>query len=208
MRLRVGLTGGIGSGKSEVGRLFAACGALVIDADVLAREALAPGSPGLAAVAAHWPEVVDAGGTLDRSGLARIAFTDPRARVTLEAIVHPIVRALGRESEASAGDRIVVHEVPLLFEVGFWKECDVNVLVVAARETRIARTTARSKLTRAEVERRMNAQIDPEEARALAEITLQNDGSLVDLRKDADAVYRRLDAWPRHRPETLREPSE
>ncbi|MEO6989885.1 MAG: dephospho-CoA kinase [Candidatus Baltobacteraceae bacterium] len=202
MKLRVGLTGGIGSGKTEVGRIFADAGALVIDADASAREALAPGTPGLAVVSARWPEAAAAGGALDRVALARIVFADPRARAALEAIVHPIVRALGREREAGAGDRIVVHEVPLLFEAGFWKECDANVLVVAARERRVARAVARSGLAPAEIERRMEAQIDPARARALADIVIDNDGSLDDLRKAANAAYRRLAAWPRRRSET------
>src|SRR5580704_434423 len=116
MRLRVGLTGGIGSGKTTAGRMLADLGALVIDADELAREAVAAGSPGFERVVARWPGVRAPDGTLDRAALAAIVFADPGERVALNAILHPVVRALAATREAAAGeDQIVVHEVPLLF---------------------------------------------------------------------------------------------
>ena len=190
MRLRVGLTGGIGSGKSEVARMFAGLGALVIDADALARDAVAPGSPGLARIAATWPVAIDPNGRLDRAALAAIVFRDSAARDELNAIVHPEVRRLAAEREAAAGpEQIVVHDVPLLFEGGFYRRCDANVLVFAGRATRIARTVARSGLYPEEVERRMKAQIDPDRARELADYVIDNDGTIAALHDAVREVF-------------------
>jgi len=195
MRLRVGLTGGIGSGKSEVARLFAGFGALVIDADALARAALAPGSPGLARVAVRWPMALDSSGQLDRAALASIVFRDGGARDELNAIVHPEVRRLGAELEATAGaDQIVVHDVPLLFEAGFYRLCDATVVVVAEKATRVGRVVARNGLSPEEVERRMSAQIDPERARELADYTIDNDGTIAALAESAAGVFDDLKA--------------
>jgi dephospho-CoA kinase len=192
LRLRVGLTGGIGSGKSEVAQMLRGLGALVIDADELAREAVAPGTPGLAQIAARWPSVVHAGG-LDRPALAGIVFDDPHERAALNAIVHPIVRRLGSECEAAAGaDQIVIHEIPLLFEAGFSAFCDENVVVIAPLEERLSRLLARGGLSREDIEARMAAQIDPELARERADYALLNDGSLDDLRLRTEALYRTL----------------
>jgi dephospho-CoA kinase len=186
------LTGGIGSGKSAVADLFAAYGAIVIDADVLAREAVAPGSAGFAAIAAQWPQTTR-GGVLDRAALAAIVFADGAARAQLDAIVHPRVRALAAERETAAGDAaIVVHVVPLLFEGDYWKTCARNVLVIAPRELRIARVMARDGWTRAAVEARMAAQIDPEIARTLADDVIENDADRATLERRARAVYARL----------------
>ncbi|MFZ1123746.1 MAG: dephospho-CoA kinase [Candidatus Baltobacteraceae bacterium] len=192
--MRVGLTGGIGAGKSAVAQTFAELGALVIDADELARLAVAPGSEGLAALAARWPQVLRADGTLDRAALAARVFADARELSELNAIVHPLVRRLSEEREsAAAPDRIVVHEVPLLFETGLYRSCQANVLVVAPLETRIGRVVARSGLGRAEVERRARAQIEPARARELADYLIENDGTLAELRERAAAVYRALE---------------
>jgi dephospho-CoA kinase len=194
VRARVGLTGGIGSGKSEVARVFADLGALVIDADAMARLALAPGSRGLAAIAERWPTTLR-DGALDRAALSAIVFEAPAELSALNAIVHPEVRRLSAEREASAGaDRIVVHDVPLLFESGFSKMCDANVLVVADVETRIARVEARSGFARDEIERRIAAQIAVDRARALADYVIENDGTLDDLARRAADVYEHLRA--------------
>ena len=184
------MTGGIGAGKSEAGKVFAALGALVIDADGLAREAVAPGSEGLARVAVRFPSVVDATGVLDRPALAAIVFRDAEAREFLNGIVHPFVRERGaqREAEAAPG-QIVVHDVPLLFEAGFHRACDANVVVVAQEETRIARIVGRSGLEPDEIRRRMRAQIDPFRARELADYTIANDGSLAELAAQTREVY-------------------
>lgn len=192
-RLRVGLTGGIGAGKSAVAEVFRERGALIIDADVLAREALAPGTPGQRAVAAAWPEVVDDAGVVDRARLARIVFADPAERERLNAIVHPIVRERSDALERQAPDgTVVVHVVPLLFEGEFWKTCPITVLVVAPREARIARVAARDGLSRDEIERRMAAQIEPAEAQRRATITIDNSGDLAALRARVDAVFDRM----------------
>ena len=194
--MRVGLTGGIGSGKSAVARLFAGWGAVVIDADVLAREAVAPGTPGLAEIAGLWPSVLRAG-SLDRAALSSIVFADGAARERLAAVVHPRVREAAAAQEAAAPPgSIVVHSVPLLFEGDYWRTCAVNVLVVAPPQTRIARVIARDGLTAAEVQARMAAQIDPERATALADFVVDNDGDLGLLEQRARSVYDALSRWP------------
>ena len=170
--------------------MFAGLGALVIDADALARDAVAPGSSGLARIAATWPTAIDATGNLDRAALAAIVFRDSAARDELNAIVHPEVRRLGAEREATAGpEQVVVHDVPLLFEAGFYRMCDANVLVVADRAARIARTVARSGLALEEVERRMKVQIDPDRARELADYVIDNDGTIAALHDAVREVF-------------------
>jgi len=186
----VGLTGGIGSGKSEVAKAFAALGALIVDADSLAREAVAAGTPGFAKIARRWPQVARSDGTLDRAALAAIVFHSGAERDELNAIVHPEVRRLGAEREAQAGsEQLVVHDVPLLFEGGFYRRCDANVLVVADRETRIGRVVTRSGISPAEVERRMAVQIDPERARELADYVIDNDGTIAALESAVREVH-------------------
>lgn len=188
--MRVGLTGGIGAGKSAVARLFSGWGALVIDADVLAREAVAPGSAGFAAVAERWPQVITAAGAIDRAALGRIVFADPAARAQLTQIVHPRVReaAAAREAQAPPGT-LVVHEVPLLFEGDLWKTLDANVLVIAPSATRIARVVARDGVREADVRARMAAQIDPRAAVALADFVIDNDSDAAQLEARARSVF-------------------
>ncbi len=193
VKLRVGLTGGIGSGKSEVGKVFTRLGAVVIDADILARTAVAPGSPGYERIARKWPHVIGDDGELDRPALAAVVFGDAAAREELNLIVHPVVRVLGAAMEAAAGpEQIVVHDVPLLFEAGFYRACDANVLVVADKETRIGRLMARSNMDPAEIERRMAAQIEPQRALELADYTIDNDGMLDALEDAVGEVYEDL----------------
>ncbi len=188
--MRVGLTGGIGSGKSTVARVWTECGALVIDADASAREAVAPGTPALAQIAALWPEVITVSGELDRPGLGRIVFADDEARHHLEAIVHPAVRAIALERERMAApDQVIVHMVPLLFEVGYDQRCDMTVLVVAPVDERIARVCERDRLAPDEVRARMARQIDPDAARARADIVIENAGDLARLERQARKVY-------------------
>jgi len=191
--VRVGLTGGIGAGKSSVASVFRDRGALVIDADALARAALEPGTDGARAVAAAWPHVMDAAGAIDRAALARVVFDDPAARERLNAIVHPQVRARAEELERAAPPgTIVVHDVPLLFEGDYWRSCDATVLVTAPVEARVARTIARGGIDRAQVLDRMRAQIDPDEARRRATIVIANDADLATLRTRANAAYDEL----------------
>jgi dephospho-CoA kinase len=197
-QLRVGLGGGIGSGKSAVAEFFAQWGATIIDSDLLAREAVAPGSDGLAAIAAIWPQTLDAHGSLDRAALAAIVFADDAARAQLNAIVHPRVRALGAQREAAASAGLVVHVVPLLFETDFWQRCERTVVVIAPLDVRLNRVIARDHVGRDDVERRMAAQIDPADARARADYAIENDGDLTLLRERSrgvfDALLRDLDA--------------
>jgi dephospho-CoA kinase len=192
--MRVGLTGGIGSGKSAVAQLFSRWGATIIDADILARAVVAPGTPGLAEVARHWPSVIDPSGGLDRAALAQIVFDDPRERERLSAIVHPLVRLAAAEQEAAAQpDAIVVHVVPLLFEGDYWRTCAVTVLVVAPPAVRIARVVARDGMTPDAVRARIAAQIAPERAAELADFVIENDGDLAALETRAQTVYDALE---------------
>jgi dephospho-CoA kinase len=188
--VRVGLTGGIGSGKSAVARFFSDWGAVIIDADVLAREVAAPGTSGFDEIAGLWPAVLDSSGLLDRAALSRIVFADPAARERLTAIVHPRVRRAADVLEAAApAGSIVVHVVPLLFEGDYWRACEVNVLVVAPADVRIARVVARDGLTSAEVQARIAAQIDPLRAAQMADFVIDNDAGLAALEARARQVY-------------------
>jgi len=190
VKLRVGLTGGIGSGKSEVAKIFGGLGALVIDADQLAREAIAPGTPGFERVVARFPSAVGADGTPDRAKLASLIFRDSDAREAIAAIVHPEVRRLSAQRETLASpEQIVVHDVPLLFEAGFYRQCDASVLVIAGEETRIGRVVARSGLSPEDARQRMRTQIDPERAHELADYTIDNDGTLGALGAAVREVY-------------------
>jgi dephospho-CoA kinase len=192
MKLRVGLTGGIGSGKSAVAQTFAERGATIVDGDVLAREVVAPGSDGLRAIAARWPQTIAPDGTLDRPAMAAVVFADASERAALNAIVHPRVRALAAQREAAAPEGIVVHVVPLLFEGDYWRSCDQTVVVIAPDEARIARVMARDGVTREDVERRIAAQIAPASARERAGYVSENDGDLALLRARSDAVFEEL----------------
>jgi dephospho-CoA kinase len=188
--VRVGLTGGIGSGKSAVADVWRERGATIIDADELAREAVAPGSRGLREIALRWPAVIAADGTLDRPALARIIFDNAAERTVLNGIVHPRVRALAGEREAELPDgAIVVQVIPLLFESEYARTCDVTVAVFAPDEARIARVMQRDGIDRESVLQRMRAQIDPAEARKRATYTIDNDADFATLRERADAVY-------------------
>ena len=191
--LRLGLTGGIGSGKSEVARVFALRGALVIDADALAREAVAAGSEGLHAVAALWPNVMGADGTLDRAALAQIVFNDNRARECLNATIHPYVRRRASEIEAGALPRqLIVHEVPLLFETEYDRLVDATLVVIAPQAQRISRVMQRDSVSEAHVRARIAAQIAPADARARATYVIENDAGLEQLLERANAMYDRV----------------
>lgn len=192
--MRVGLTGGIGAGKSAVAKLFEEFGAFVIDADLLAREAAAPGTPGFAAIARLWPAAVR-DGSLDRAALAAIVFADPSARARLNHILHPEIRRLAFLQEAAAlPGQPIVHVVPLLFETGYDELVDTTVLVTSPQAQRVARIRARDALDEAAARARIAAQIAPERARERADYVIENDGDLAALRGRARAVYDRLAA--------------
>ena len=191
--VRVGLTGGIASGKSMVAEELAARGAVIIDADLLAREVVEPGTPALAAIIDRFgPEVVR-DGQLDRARLAQIVFADPLARNDLERIVHPAVRARAAELERAAGDAaVVVHVIPLLVETGQHQGFDLVVTVDADHETQIQRLILRDGFSRAEAESRIAAQASREDRKRAADVVLDNTGSLAQLREQIDALWAEL----------------
>jgi dephospho-CoA kinase len=189
-RLRLGLTGGIASGKSLVAAELAARGAVVIDADVLAREVVEPGSEGLAAVVARFGEDVLQSGRLDRARLGRMVFADPAARRDLERIVHPAVRARAAELERAApADAVVVHVIPLLVETGQQDRFDVVVVVDLDPETQLARLVARDGFDAADAQARLAAQATREERRAVADVVIDNSGSVTDLKAQIGPLW-------------------
>jgi dephospho-CoA kinase len=191
--VRVGLTGGIASGKSMVAAELAARGAIVIDADVLAREVVEPGTPELAAILDRFGEQVISDGRLDRARLAQIVFADPLARRDLERIVHPAVRARAAELEqAAAANAIVVHVIPLLIETGQQQDFDLVVAVDVDHETQIHRLMARNGFTRAEAESRIAAQASREDRKIAADVVVDNTGSVDQLRAQIDALWAEL----------------
>jgi dephospho-CoA kinase len=191
--VRVGLTGGIASGKSLVAAELAARGATIIDADVLAREVVEPGTPALAAVIERFGADLVQDGQLDRARLAQIVFADPLARRDLERIVHPAVRARAAELERAAGDAaVVVHVIPLLVETGQQENFDLVVTVDADHETQVQRLMARNGFTRAEAEARIAAQASREERTLVADVVLDNTGSVTQLREQIDALWAEL----------------
>ena len=188
--VRVGLTGGIASGKSLVAAELAARGAIVIDADVLAREVVEPGTPALAAIVERFGRQVLTDGQLDRSRLGEIVFADPLARRDLERIVHPAVRARAIELERAAeGAAVVVHVIPLLVETGQQQNFDFVVTVDVDQETQIRRLMARNGFSRAEAEARIAAQATREDRRAAADVVLDNTGTLAQLRDQIAALW-------------------
>jgi dephospho-CoA kinase len=190
--LLVGLTGGIGSGKSTVAGMLERRGAVVIDADELARLAVAPGGAGYdEVVRAFGPSSVGPEGTLDRRWLADVVFADPEARMRLEAIVHPEVARLFAEAVAPYRDtdRVVVYVVPLLAERGLADAFDLVMVVWAPEHLRIERLMARG-LAEPEARARVAAQASDDERRRVADIVLTNDGSLPDLETVVDRAWR------------------
>ena len=187
--LRAGLTGNVASGKSSVADAWREAGVRVIDADVLAREAVAPDSAGLHAIRSRFGEAVfDDAGLLDRAALRRVVFADDAARADLEAIVHPEVARLREREDARAreeGAPLVVHEIPLLFETGLEDEMDVVVLVHAADDARLGRLVAGRGLTEAEARAMMDAQMPAAAKVARADVVIANDGTLEELRRRA-----------------------
>lgn len=204
--LRVGLTGGIGAGKSAVSDRLAARGAVVIDADVLAREVVARGTDGLGeVVAAFGPGVLTADGDLDRPALGKLVFGDETARRTLEAIIHPRVRARAAEIEkAAAADAIVVHDIPLLVETGQADGFDVVLVVDVPVEVQVERLTAQRGMTDAEAEQRIASQASREDRLAVADVVVDNSGSLADLDRRVDEVWATFTQRPSHGPDTKR----
>ena len=188
--LRIGLTGGIGSGKSTVARLLAARGARIVDADRIAREVVEPGTPGLeAVVAAFGPGVLTAEGALDRPALAAVVFADPEARRRLDGIVHPLVRTRAAELVAAAPpDAVVVQDVPLLVETGQAGSYDLVLVVEADLDTRVRRLVGRG-LSEEDARARIAAQATDEQRRAVADVVLDNNGSPEDLAAQVEKFW-------------------
>ena len=196
--LRVGLTGGIGSGKSEVSRRLAARGAVIIDADAAAREVVAPGTPGLAQIAeAFGPGVLGPDGALDRERLGAIVFHDPALRAKLNAIVHPLVRdwmtvaerAAAEAAAATGRDLIVVHDVPLLAESRRADGFDLVIVVDVPPELQVERLARQRGMTPDQARARMAAQASRDQRRAIAGVVIDNSGSLDDLDRRVAEVW-------------------
>ena len=197
--LRVGLTGGIGAGKSTVDRLFVEHGAVIVDSDVIAREVVAPGTDGLAEIVAAFGDgVLLADGALDRPALGAIVFADAGRRKVLEAITHPRIQAEAArrvpEAEA-AGVPVLIHDIPLLVESGIAGTFDAVVLVEAPDDVRLQRLEGRG-LPRAQAQDRMKAQASNEQRRAavadLRAYVIDNGGTLEHLRAQVDEVWAAL----------------
>jgi dephospho-CoA kinase len=194
--LKVGLTGGIGSGKSSVSRLLASYGAVVVDADLIAREVVAPGTPGLAAVVEEFgPSVLLPDGSLDREAVGRVVFGDPARLAALNAIVHPLVGERWRELEESAereGAAVVVHDVPLLAENDLGSQYDEVVVVDCPVETQVERLVEQRGMSESDARARIAAQATREQRLAVATQVVHNEGSLEDLGAQVAALWERL----------------
>jgi len=191
--VKVGLTGNVASGKSSVARVWRGLGATVVDADVLAREAVAPGTPGLRRIVAKWgDEVLDAAGALDRAAMREIVFRDEHARQRLEAIVHPEVARLRDEAFAAAereGASVVVADVPLLFEAGLADEFDVVVLVDAPEPLRLERMVRDRGMDGEAARRIIAAQMPAGRKRDRADRVIDNAGSVESLESAAREAW-------------------
>ena len=194
---RVGLTGGIAAGKSEVAAYLARLGATVVDHDVLARRVVEPGSPGLAAVAEAFDGVVAPDGSLDRPALAARVFADPAARARLNGIVHPRVQhaaTLAEGAAVAAGATVVVHDIPLLVETGGAGHMDEVLVVDAPEELRVRRLVEGRGMTEEQAWSRLAAQADDDERRTVATVVLDGSGTVATLHAQVDRVWERWGA--------------
>ena len=194
MTVRVGLTGGIASGKSTVSAILAELGAVVIDADALAREVVARGTPGLDAVVAEFgPGLLTPEGDLDRPAMGALVFGDAEARKRLESIVHPLVHARSAELETDASPHaVVVHDIPLLAEVGRAGSFDAVIVVDAPPELQVTRMVENRGWTREDAESRIAAQATREDRLAIATHVMDNTGSVDELREQVERIYAEL----------------
>ncbi|HVY39303.1 MAG TPA: dephospho-CoA kinase [Polyangia bacterium] len=191
----LGLTGGIGTGKSTVARMFAARGVPVVDADALAREVVAPGTVGNAEIAAVWPQVIAPDGAVDRKRLGAIVFADPAARARLESITHPLIQeaSASRLADLAAeGHPLALYEAALLVESGRWRDFDGLIVVTASPENQVARAVARGGLTPEEAAARIAAQAPAAEKLRLATYVIDNDGSREETEAQVRGVIEKL----------------
>lgn len=190
----VGLTGGIASGKSSVARMLADKGAVIIDADVLAREVVAKGTPLLQQIARRFGQgILTAEGSLDRASLGRVVFDSPTARADLEALIHPAVRKRAAELQAAAPDgSVVVHVIPLLVETGQEENFDLVVVVDTDEKTQLSRICARDALDKQAAQSRIAAQAEREVRLAAADEVIDNSGSVADLQHQVDRLWELL----------------
>lgn len=191
MSIRVGLTGGVASGKSTVSTMLSELGAVVVDADVLAREVVAQGTDGLAEIVASFgTDVLGEDGSLDRPSLGAVVFADEEKRRTLEAIIHPRVRARGAELEQAAGpDAIVVHDIPLLVETGQAGAFDAVIVVDVPTEVQVDRMVRLRGMSEADARARIGAQATREERLDAATYVVDNTGSVDELRDRVIEVF-------------------
>lgn len=193
----MGLTGGIGAGKSEVARRLVAHGAVLIDADVLAREVVAPGTEGLAEVIAEFGDVLTPAGELDRPAVGRLVFGDQVARRKLESIIHPRVRARAAEIEAEApAGSVVVHDIPLLVETGQADRFDRVLVVDVPPEIQLERLVGERGMSAEEARSRIASQASRDERLAAADLVVDNSGSLADLDRRIDEIWAELTGPP------------
>lgn len=206
VRTRIALTGGIGSGKSTVARVFARLGAVVVDADAIAREIVAPGQPALAEIGQRFgAEVLRPDGSLDRAGLAGIVFDDGDALAALNAITHPRIAARSAELiEAAPDGAVVVYDMPLLVEQGLTQNWDAIVVVEAPLDVRVDRLVHDRGLTEADARARIASQATDDQRRAVADHLIRNDGTVADLERRATDIWARVvgtaDPGPGHTP--------
>lgn len=194
MTLRLGLTGGIASGKSTVSRIFAELGAIIIDSDVLAREVVARGTDGLAeVVAAFGDDVLTADGEMDRARVGAIVFADPGKRKVLEQVIHPRVFARALEIDQAAGEHdVVINDIPLLVETGQADRFDAVVVVDVPTELQVERMVRDRGMTVEEAEGRIAAQATREQRLAVATYVIENTGTLEELHEQVRAVWEKL----------------
>jgi len=192
--MRVGLTGGVASGKSSVAAILRELGVVVVDADALAREVVAPGTPGLAAVVEVFgPSVLAADGSLDRAALGSVVFADPERRAALEAIVHPLVRARAAELESAAPEgAVVVHDIPLLVETGQADHFDAVLVVDVPTQVQVERAVRDRGWSEDEARSRISAQASRADRLAAATYVIDNTGTHEDLRHRVAEVLGQL----------------
>jgi dephospho-CoA kinase len=193
--MNIGLTGGIATGKSTAAKLLTEHGAILIDLDGIAREVVEPGQPSLSAIAERFgPAILQDDGKLDRKKLGTIVFADPAERKALEAIIHPAIRAVMKERMAyyasDSPDKLVVVDVPLLYESKLESYFEQIMVVYVPRETQLQRLITRDKLTVEEARKRLEAQMDIEDKKERADVLIDNSGSLSDTEEQIERFWR------------------